>query len=343
MSNQKSIISYVPQPFFGSTVTVSKILDVDIMRNPSGLLDPDLTNYTELISTNGGSAMACKVAFDANTAWLEGQKMTIALIGCSMTTYEDDGSGQPDLSTATAEDFQATVDNAITDETTIGKRMFSHVSKNTIRSFDADLPGVISGGEVNLVASSMPTGDPASSPYVALAFLRYPDNVSARPHSKIIIGHVFIGVDIPISIDPNTFSWSLGTRQNRSRSRSLSTISSNGSVLRSASCGIVNIPLYELSGLDVGPPVPPSGELNLKFHPNLFDLNKVNNAYPVLFNPYPSPASAGSFSERANFSARESFFSIYGFIDNGFEVQLREFRDGLNSEYRARFSITETR
>lgn len=120
MTNQKSIISYVPQPFFrSSTVTVSKLLDVDIMRNPSGLLDPDLTNYTELISTNGGSVMACKVEFDANTAWLEGQKMTVAMIGCSMTTYEDDGTGNPDLSTATAEDFQANVDNAITDETTI--------------------------------------------------------------------------------------------------------------------------------------------------------------------------------------------------------------------------------
>ena len=79
--------------------------------------------------------------------------------------------------------------------------------------------------------------------------------------------------------------------------------------------------------------------------PNLFDLTKVNNSYPILFSPYPVGAIPVSSLtvEEANLTARQNFYSIYGFLDDSLELLTGEYRDGLNTEYRARFRIQETR
>lgn len=88
-----------------------------------------------------------------------------------------------------------------------------------------------------------------------------------------------------------------------------------------------------------------SGDLIAQLTPNFFDMTKVNNSYPVLFSPYPMPAitASGITAEEANGTARQNFYSIYGFLDNPIEFLTGEYRDGLDTEYKARFRIQETR
>jgi hypothetical protein len=68
----------------------------------------------------------------------------------------------------------------------------------------------------------------------------------------------------------------------------------------------------------------------------------------VLFNAYPhqtiyTASFVNATPVNENLLARENFFSIYGFLDGRIELQNGEFKDGLDSEYRARFRIQETR
>jgi hypothetical protein len=79
--------------------------------------------------------------------------------------------------------------------------------------------------------------------------------------------------------------------------------------------------------------------------PNFFDLIKANTSYPLLLNPYPIPlVEVSSYTvDQLNLTARQNFYAIYGFFEDPLETQVGEYRDGLDSEYRARFRIRETR
>ena len=79
--------------------------------------------------------------------------------------------------------------------------------------------------------------------------------------------------------------------------------------------------------------------------PNLFDFVKANTSYPMLFNPYPiGPIVESTMTvDEVNLTARQNFFSIYGFMPDPMDVQTDDYRDGINSLYRARFKVEETR
>jgi hypothetical protein len=343
MASQNSIINYVPQPYFiAGTCSVSSYVQIDTIENSSGLFNPDLSNYTTVVPNSGVDEFGITITSSKQADHISHMNVSAALIGCSMLTYEDSG-GNPDLDTVFAEDIVCAVagggwtqsNQVIT---------YAHSSQDVIHTFcQTDLPGIIAGGQTNLIFNGMGTFKTTPTNSISnFTFSRKGANVLARPHVRLVIGHYFIGADIPIIIDPNSFTWNMGVKTQRFFARDQGAISSEGTFVRSSSGQIIKIGNDSIVGSTV---TDIATEIESQLVPNLFDLTKVNNSYPILFNPYPVgtvPVSSLTI-EQANLTARQNFFSIYGFLDNAFELTPSEYRDGLDSEYKARFRIQETR
>ena len=358
MASQESIISYVPQPFFTDTfgppaISILGTSDIDSVENAAGLYDPDLSNYTTFNVTKDSQIFKFSVTGISGIEYPSYYTSTLALIGFALKTYEDSG-GSPDLATEFYEPVNCLVDDGLEVNDTYHYWTYSHNSPNAITTWDREpLPGIIAGGTANLVFGSLP-----GPPYAGgsdFEFIRDPANVTARPHAVMIVGHMFRGVDIKIDIDPTSFAWSIEAENQRFRSRAAGAISSEGTLIRRSSGQIRHIMQDDFTGAPVTG-VGVDGEQTV-YRPypevdpvaNFFDMIKSNNSYPLLFNPYPkllqqTKGNAANFTaEDYNYSARQNFFSIYGFMDGGFELTPSEYRDGLDSEYKARFRIQETR
>lgn len=344
MASQQSIISYTPQPYYidSTYCSVENYYDVASFENEDGLLDPDLSNYTVVIPNSGDNEFGIRVKTSVNRAWLSGLPVSCGFIGCAMLTYEDDG-GSPDLETEFSEDIVCAIVN---DTGTQGTQVISyaHNSQDQIKGpCGTQMPGIISGGRTNVLFSSMGTSGTDAEIWTSASFVRDPANVTARPHARLIIGHFFNGIDIPITIDPRTFQWSMQAQSQRFRARDFGTLSSEGTMIRECTFDTIKLDIYKLMGIQITDIDATEGGID--YVPNLFDLTKVNNSYPILFNPYPYAAVGvnSMTTEIANYYARQNFFSIYGFLDGALNIQSDEYREGLNSEYRARMRIMETR
>lgn len=341
--SQNSIINYAPQPYFlEGSCSVVDYIDTDTIENPSGLFDPDLSNFTTVVPDSGVSEFGIKVTYPRLGDHLSTIDMSAALIGCSMLTYED-ATGSPDYDTVFNEDIICAMGTGIGTE---GNQLitFAHSSQNEVRTFcRTPLPGIISGGQTNLNFHGLGTSKTTPTNSISnITFSRSAANVTARPHVRLIIGHFFVGVDIPVTIDPNSFSWHLGLKTQRFFARDEGAKSSEGTLSRRASGEIIKIPNERIVGINV---TDVSSEFDIDVYSNFFDLTKVNNSYPLLFNPYPVGAIPVSSltAELANLTARQNYFSIYGFLEDSLEFSTGAYRDGLDSEYRARFRIQETR
>lgn len=341
MASQNSIISYVPQPFYaaGASTIVADTNVFDI-ENTAGIFDPDLSNFTTVVPTSSVSSFKVKIDFPKSSAHLSGFDLTLGLIGCALLTYEDSG-GSPDYDTEFSENIncvmQANIGAVVTDQAG-----FAHNSQDTIQTFNrTDLPSVISGGRANVVFNGLGAAAAGATGTVYVTINRSAASVAARPHARLVIGHLFVGVDLPITLDPRTFSWTLETSNKRFKARDLGAINSDSTLVKRAIADIIKITHTQLIGTEVTGvgPVVESNEANY------FDLLKVNTSYPLLFNPYPiGPiANSGVSADDLNLTARQNFFSIYGFSQDPAQVQTDDFRDGLNSLYRVRMRFEETR
>lgn len=343
---QTSRICYVPQPYFTTegSCTVSAHDNIDEILNGEGLLNPDLSDFTTIIADSGVSDFQVRVGFYKDDSWLVDSNITCGFIGCTMLTYEDDGGGDPDLSTVFSEDIIMTFNpNSIG---TVGNQQmtYAHNSQNSITSFCQEpLPGIIAGGTSNLLFHDLGTGGNSNGVLCTLIFSRQSDDVTARPHARMIIGHMFIGVDIEVNLNPRTFAWRISANSDKFKSRDNGTIPNEGVLLRQSSAEILRIPNNDLIGsVVVDPSVSP---WDVEQIPNLMDLTKVNNGYPILFSPYPNSglSPVALTAEKLNLTARQNFFSIYGYMNRPIEVLTNDYNDGLDTLYRANFGITETR
>ena len=342
MYNQISIISYAPQPYFDADVpTILGYYEVDDIENTEGVFDPDLSNYTTVNSVAGVDEFAFQIDFAKLSNHLENADMTVGLIGCSLLTYED-VSGAPDLETEFPENIvclMSTDLGTITDEL-IG---YAHNSEDSIYTFGKEpLPSIISGGRSNIVFKGLgkSSADGAASVYITIQ--RKSADALTRPHAKLIIGHLFVGVDVVVTIDPKTFSWSLNSENAQFIARDYGAIHSDGTLVKRSTGEFIKIEHAELIGSEI---TAIASEINSETVPNFFDLVKVNTSYPLLFNPFPlGPIAESTMTlDQINLTARQNFFSIYGFMEDPLQVQTDDYRDGLNSLYRARFRILETR
>lgn len=336
-----STISYTPQPYFGAgAASVTGLSDVGSIENADGILDPNLSNYTTIIPTVSATQFQFGVDFNTQGRFLFGDmNFTVALIGCVMLTYEDDGGGSPDYDTEYCEPLHVQTSSEVGTDTS-NKDTYAYNSQNDIRTFErVELPGIITGGTTNLVfgAGTLGTGGSSIDP-VTTTFKFYRGVLAAsRPHAILKIGHMFVGIDVPVQLDPRTFTWGMSIDNERFRSRGNGMISSDGAVLRRSSFDAIKMNYSNVGGFEV------ADDASYVLAPNLFDLVKVNNSYPVLFNPYPY-AYASPFGGVANtLLSRQNFFSIYGFLEGDAAVSVGDYRNGLETDYRASFRIEETR
>ncbi len=343
MAKQNSIISYVPQPYFDDGVaTIVGYDGVDSLENTDGIFDPDLSNYTTINPTPGVDEFAVQIDFAKSSAHLADANMSLGLIGCSLLTYEDDGGGAPDLATEFPENIVClmTCDvGTVTDELI----SYAHNSDDNIFTFNKEpLPSIISGGRSNVVFYGLGKSSAVATGTVYVTIQRNSADALARPHAKLIIGHLFIGVDVQITMDPRTFAWSLDSENARFVARDWGAVNADGTLVKRAVGEIINIPHEQLIGSEV---TAIATEIQTSTVPNFFDLVKANTSYPLLLNPYQvGPIVFSSLTiDEINLTARQNFFSIYVFIPDPLEVQTDDYRDGLNSLYRARFRFEETR
>ena len=338
---QNSIISYVPQPYFKTgTATIVVQAGAASIENTPGIFEPDLSDYTTVVATASASSFGVKIDFAKASAHLSTFNMTLGLIGCSLLTYEDD-LGSADMTTEFSENINCTLSSNVG---TVGDTLagFAHNSQDNIKTFDATpMPSIISGGRANLLFTGLGYSSAGATATVYVTVTRAAADVAARPHARLILGHLFVGVDLPVTIDPRSFSWTLEVENQRFVARDYGAISSDGTLVKRSAGEIIKIANNKLIGTTVtgvGPVVEATT-------PNFFDLIKVNTSYPLLFNPYPTGPVVSSTltAEEANLTARQNFFSLYGFMSDPIELLSGEFRDGLNSEYRARYRIIETR
>jgi len=341
-TQQNSILSYVPQPFFiaGAASTIAADTNIDSIENTPGIFDPDLSNYTTVVPTDGVGTFTVKIDFPKSSAHLSALDLSLGLIGCSLLTYED-VSGAPDLDTKFSENIscvmQANVGTVVTDQASI-----AHNSQDTIHTFDGVArPSVISGGRANLLFHGLGAFAAGATGTVYVTINRAAADVAARPHVRLIIGHLFVGVDFPVTIDPKTFTWTLEVDNERFHARDFGAINSDGTLVKRSTGEFLKIPHGGLVGTEVTGVAPIVESVSA----NVFDLIKANTSYPLLFNPYPvGPVADSSLTvDQANLTARQNFFSLYGFLSDPMELLADDFRDGLNSEYRARYRIMETR
>ncbi len=348
MANQNSLISYIPQPYFiEGACTITGLFNVDSIENDDGVFDPDLSNYTTVNITATQEQFAIRMLFDKQSDHLTNYNMSIGLIGCSMLTYEDDGGGSPVLATEFSEDISSLANtiniSAFSDD--VGS--YAHNSQDSINTFcQQPMPSIISGGRSNILFTNLGASDVSVAALVSFLFERTATNIAARPHAKLIIGHLFIGVDIPIIIDPRSFSWTMNSEREKFVARDFGAINSDGTLVKRSTGEIIKISNYNLIGSEVLT-FSPDITITSSLVSNFFDLIKINTSYPLLFNPYPVPiaqaAGASLTVQGLNLTARQNFFSIYGFLEDPLDIQTGEYRDGLDSEYRARFRILETR
>jgi hypothetical protein len=342
MSNQISIVSYAPQPYFETGApTILGYYDVDDIENTEGVFDPDLSNYTTVNSTAGAAEFAFQIDFDKLSDHLENADMSLGLIGCSLLTYED-SSGAPDLETEFSENIvclMSTDLGTVTDELI----SYAHNSEDSIYTFGKEpLPSIISGGRSNILFKGLGKSSTGATASVYITIQRKSADALTRPHAKLIMGHLFIGVDVVVTIDPKTFGWSLNSENAKFIARDYGAVHSDGTLVKRSTGEFIKIEHGELIGSEI---IAIASEINSETVPNFFDLVKSNTSYPLLFNPYPlGPIDESTLTlEEINLTARQNFFSIYGFMEDPLEIQTDDYRDGLNSLYRARFKIIETR
>ena len=341
-TNQNSIISYVPQPYFiGASCTIAGFNNVAAIENESGIFEPDLSNYTTIEPDPGVADFAVKIDFSKQSGHLANSDMSLGFIGCTLLTYEDDG-GSPDLASEFSENINCHMSANIT--AVVAEQIsYAHNSEDAVRTFCREpMPSIISGGQANIMFNGLGVSTGAATATVYLKIVRTAVDVAARPHALLQVGHLFIGIDVPVVIDPRSFAWTLDSQRARFVARDFGAINADGTLVKRATGEILRIDNYSLIGTEI---TDVSGDVVVTCKPNFFDLIKVNTSYPLIFNPYPIPlVGVSSYTvAQLNLTARQNFYSIYGFFEDPLEIQVGEYRDGLDSEYRIRFRIRGTR
>ena len=349
-SSQQSKFAYVPQPYFAEGGSDSCIITptspFNSSENAEGIFTPDLSDFFTAWPVAGAAAF--DVTFEKEDARFADLKsgtgsMVVALLGCSVVSYADDGGGSPDLTTGIVEpiEYSITPDNVAVDEAQY--RGFAHNSGNDVHTFcRTPLRGIISGGTANLIASGF--GPPNLNDGLGLVNCIVGPAVTSQPHIKVTVGHIFVGIEIPVTINPDSFSWGMRVSNQRHKSRDQGAKPSSGTIIRESSGEILKADFYDFAG--AGVISAPGANINDVFiQPNFFDALKANTSYPILFNPYPisTQLTENLTPEMYGLIARQNFFSIYGFLDGAMQLQSDHFRDGINSKYRMKFSIEETR
>lgn len=359
-ANHISRFAYVPQPFFkAGDCTVELISGWDSVQSPENIFDPKLSKFATFWSDTAGTQTdgthVFKITFDYDLyGHLRTNEIqtpfTVALIGCSLTNYpgESGDPNTPDLTKPSDERFNYIIETSglVTSGADSGKG-FAFASNNNVSGFcNSNMPGIISGGNVNLIVSGLGRFHPNGTAEVTVTLDSW---FMGSRHLKLEVGTLFVGAEINVNLNPDSFEWSARVNNDRAKTRDEGAISGDGTIVRTATGEVQQSDLWVVSGGEVRTRQQNGYNNNMVarhmyMNANFFDLMKANTSYPVLFNPFPLDAVDGDLTvDQFKLSARQNFFSIYGNLENGISVQNAQFRDGLSSKYRTRFRVEETR
>lgn len=333
--DQTSVISYHAsvKSTSSSDNEVVAISGIDSILNAAGMFTKNLTDYAIFNINSDTISFRVSVEIDTpdstNSAFAD--SFTIALLGCAQPQDASDSLIHRDVvlscELATTDWFDGDP------ESQSSVKVFNQLLYN----FADEQQSIISGGAFNIIhqgftALSISTGAQRRDAVFT---------ISGLTGSSLNVGNFFFGRDLPIQIDPNTFNWRARIVNDRQLSRSLSTFSSNGVLLRSTAVDIINVPLNRLYGQLVALAPDPEDDIT-----NWMRVIMANTGQPILFNPYPKPIIDGGSATTDTdllLSLRQNFFSIYGFAAQDMNFGIGDSKEGLNSTYTMRMEFTETR
>jgi hypothetical protein len=196
---------------------------------------------------------------------------------------------------------------------------------------------VISGGAFNIIHTGFTGPAVKGAPTRRDAVF----TITGLTAGQFNVGYFFFGQDLPLQLNPNTFSWKARIINERAFSRSLSPISSDGIIQRSVTMDIINIALSQMHGQSVGLNPDPVDDIT-----NFMRVIMANTGQPMLLNAYPySAIDLGSSitNEQMLLLIRQNFFSIYGFAAQDLNFSPSTEGSGLQTQYNLRMDFNETR
>lgn len=298
---------------------------VDSIDDTSAATNGNLADFSAINTTSGATSatFTTNLSLNPDDASLGGD-VTVALLGLRVTPLPDDTV------------MRCTM--------TVGGDTYESAAPIYGQEMERTLPAstenheLFGSGVSNIVFHDLPVSVLTTGVSFELAL-----DAGNLGSVSIYLGSVFVGLQIPLWLDPDTISWGNEVSNDRFASRAGVVYSSNGVLRRSVAFRVVRAGLETLHGIGsdfYGGDVP---------SPNIFRAAIAAIGQPMLFSPYPYPLtnaswgdSVGDVNERL-LSIRQNFFSLYGNLQRNLDLTVVPGTSGLDSEYSARMRFTEVR
>lgn len=301
---------------------------VDSIENPEGVATDSLGDFSTLVTTSGATSAVFTTSLDLDPLSTDYDgKVTVALIGVRVSP-----STQDSVMTAT---LTVGSDAYHTAAPIYGQEMAKGVSGGSAGH------ELIGSGVTNLIFHDLPASVVGSGIEFALDL----DNGESIASKSIDIGSVFVGLQIEMEFNPRTFSWASEAAGDRYLTRAYNAVSADGVIRRTVSFEAQRLGIETITG--VGSAFY-GGELPL---PNIFRASIASIGQTMLLSPYPAAFNnvtwpvtpSGSQIQDRLMACRQNFFSVYGLLDRRTEITTDEYRNGLETVYRARMRMGEVR
>ena len=297
---------------------------VNSIDDASAAANQILGDYSVLnVGTGNSAAFTTTLAMNPDTTVLDGS-VCVALLGLRVTPL--------------------TTDTVMRCTMTVGSTTYESAAPIYGQEMNRTLPAgtvgheLFGSGVTNIVFHDLPSSVLTSGVEFELAL----DGGSLGSKS-VYVGSVFVGLQIPLWLNPETFTFGSEVSNDRFRSRAGVAYSSSGVLQRNVSFEVVRAGLETVHGIG------PDFYTDDVPQPNLFRAAIATIGQPMLFSPYPYPLtgqawgdSVGDVNQRL-LSIRQNFFSLYGLLERNLEIGIREGAKELNSDYRARLRFVEVR
>lgn len=283
-----------------------------------------LGDYSVLNTATGNSAaFTTTLAMNPDSTDLDGS-YCVALLGLRMTPL--------------------TQDVVMRCTMTVGSTTYESAAPIYAQEMNRTLPAgtvgheLFGSGVTNIIFHNLPSSVLTSGVEFELAL-----DGGSIGSSEVYVGSIFVGLEIPLWLNPNNFTWGSAVSNDTLTSRAGVRYSSSGVLRRNVSFEVVRAGLETIHGIgsDFYTSDIPS--------PNLFRAAIATIGQPMLFSPYPYPLtgqawgdSVGDVDQRL-MSIRQNFFSLYGLLERDLQLSIREASKDLNSDYGARMRFIEVR
>jgi hypothetical protein len=314
-----------------SGVTIGDVVSADsdtTVINAGAAASQNLGDYTTLEGSASAVSLSCDVDIDMvpNDSSLDGS-YTIAVIGVRVKPLSRD--------------------IVVRCAMTIGSEVYQSAATVYGLEMERDKPVGTEGHELfgSGVANFVFHDLDASALGTTVNFEFTIDEAGDFGDKSLLIGSIFCGLQIPLSVDRNSVSMGFQIANDRATTRGGNSIDSNGVLLRSLGFQAKEMPLSVITGISDGYY---SGDY---VGANLMRAAISNCGQPMLLSMFPYPVT-GEWSESSpdaaeiterNRSRRQNFFALYGLLDRQIDVNAdQSFSDG-EMLYLARLRFSERR